>query len=106
MRSAAPSLLLLILLAATSPQTWSAEGSAGAKDPSIRVEAMVGEAVVVFEDIDCPEGEIVRVPTGEYAQTNPATCETVVALSNVVSVSKSTPASSELSAAIFVITWA
>ena len=83
MRSALSSLLLSFLLGATSPLAWSAEGSAKGKGPTIRVEAMVGEAVVVFEDIDCPEGEVVRVPTGEFAQTNPATCETVVALSNV-----------------------
>ena len=83
MRSALFSLLLFILLGATSPLVWSVEGSAKSKGPTIRVEAMVGEAVVVFEDIDCPEGEVVRVPTGEFAQTNPATCETVVALSNV-----------------------
>jgi hypothetical protein len=43
---------------------------------------MVGEAVVVFEDVDCPE-EVVTVPTGEVAQTNPTTCETIVALSTV-----------------------
>ena len=68
-----------ILLAATSPN-WSAEGSAKLK-ATIRVEAMVGEAVVVFEDIDCPEAKWLECPPGEVAQTNPVTCETVVALS-------------------------
>lgn len=75
MRSAVSSLLLLIVFA--SANAWSA------KSPVIRVEAMVGEAVVVFEDIDCPEGEEVRVPTGEVAENNPVTCETVVAISTV-----------------------
>ena len=76
MRSAVPSLLFVLVTAVSSTNAWSA------KNPPIRVEAMVGEAVVVFEDIDCPE-EVVTVPTGEVAQTNPTTCETIVALSNV-----------------------
>ena len=74
MRLAVPTLLLLTLIAAT--RAWSADG------PSIRVEAMVGEAVVVFEDIDCPD-DMVLVPTGEVAQTQPSTCQTIVALSTV-----------------------
>jgi len=75
-RSAVPSLLFVLVTAVSSTNAWSA------KNPPIRVEAMVGEAVVVFEDIDCPE-EVVTVPTGEVAQTNPTTCETIVALSTV-----------------------
>ena len=75
MRSAVPSLFLLVLFASTN--AWSS------KSPTIRVEAMVGQAVVVFEDIDCPEDTEVRIPTGEVGEMNPVTCETVVALSNV-----------------------
>ncbi|MEM1153344.1 MAG: hypothetical protein AAGI44_04335 [Pseudomonadota bacterium] len=48
----------------------------------VRVEAFVGEAVVVFEDIDCPE-EIVTVPTGQVAVTYPEECETVVSINTV-----------------------
>ena len=44
MRSAVSSLLLFTLLAANSSLTWSAEGSSKSKGPTIRVEAMVGEA--------------------------------------------------------------
>jgi hypothetical protein len=73
---AVKTLLLLTFLLTASTNTWSAGG------PVIRVEAMVGAAVVVFEDIDCPD-DVYTVPTGEVAQTNPVTCETVVALSTV-----------------------
>ena len=76
MRSAVKPLLLLTFLLTTATNTWSAEGS------TIRVEAMVGEAVVVFEDIDCPD-DVYTVPTGEAAEANPVTCETLVALSTV-----------------------
>ena len=76
MRPAVKTLLLLIFLLTATTNTWSAEG------PTIRVEAMVGAAVVVFEDIDCPD-DVYLVPTGEVAQTNPVTCEAIVALSTV-----------------------
>jgi hypothetical protein len=75
-RSAVKPLLLLTFLLTTASNTWSAEG------PTIRVQAMVGAAVVVFEDIDCPD-DVNTVPTGNAAQANPVTCETVVALSTV-----------------------
>jgi hypothetical protein len=75
-RPAVKTLLLLTFLLTATTNTWSAEG------PAIRVVAMVGAAVVVFEDIDCPD-DVYNVPTGEVAQTNPVTCETVVALSTV-----------------------
>jgi hypothetical protein len=75
-QQAVKALLLLPFLLTATTNTWSANG------PSIRVEAMVGAAVVVFEDIDCPD-DVTTVPTGEVAQTNPATCETIVALSTV-----------------------
>jgi len=73
-RLAVPTLLLLTLF--TTAGAWSADS------PSIRVEAMVGEAVVVFEDIDCPD-DMVLVPTGEVALAQPSTCQTIVALSTV-----------------------
>jgi hypothetical protein len=73
---AVKALLLLPFFLTATTSSWSADG------PSIRVEAMVGAAVVVFEDIDCPD-EVTTVPTGEVAQTNPASCETIVALSTV-----------------------
>ena len=60
MRPAVPSLLLLLLFAGAN--AWSA------KESTIRVEAMVGEAVVVFEDIDCPD-DMVQVATGEVVET-------------------------------------
>ena len=76
MRPAVKTLLLLTFLLTATANVWSAGG------PVIRVEAMVGAAVVVFEDIDCPD-DVYLVPTGEIAQTNPVTCEAVVALSTV-----------------------
>jgi hypothetical protein len=75
-RPAVKTLLLLTCLLTAATTAWSVEG------PTIRVEAMVGAAVVVFEDIDCPD-DVYTVATGEMAQTNPVTCETVVALSTV-----------------------
>jgi hypothetical protein len=65
----------LVLFAAfiVTANAWSA---------TVRVEAIVGEAVVVFEDIDCPE-TVYSVPTGEVARTNPVTCEAIIALSTV-----------------------
>jgi hypothetical protein len=71
-----PSLFLIVFLVTAGTNTWSGERS------SIRVEAMVGEAVVVFEDIDCPD-DVYRVPTGEAAITYPDECNAVVALSTV-----------------------
>ena len=76
MRSAVKTLLLLTFLLPAATNTWSAGG------PAIRVEAMVGEAIVVFEDIDCPD-DVYSVPTGEAAEANPVTCETIVALSTL-----------------------
>jgi hypothetical protein len=43
---------------------------------AVRVEAMVGEAVVVFEDIECPDNYFL-VPTSEAIETLPATCEVI-----------------------------
>ena len=76
MLSAVRSLPLVLLLALPGAGTWAAQS------PKVRVEAFVGEAVVVFENIDCPE-EVIRVPTGDAAETDPDKCEAVVGLSNV-----------------------
>ena len=46
----------------------------------VNVEAMIGEAVVVIDDSDCPEKSYI-VPTGKSAQTDPVTCETVLTAS-------------------------
>lgn len=68
--------LLAILLTSTATMVAAQDRT------PVRVEAIVGEAVVVFEDIDCPE-EIVEVPTGQVAVTYPEECETVVSINTV-----------------------
>jgi hypothetical protein len=73
---AVKTLLLLTFLLTGTTNTWSADG------PVIRVQAMVGAAVVASEDSDCPD-DVYTVPTGEAALTNPDTCETIVAPSTV-----------------------
>ena len=74
MQPAVKALLLLTFLLTGTTNTWSADG------PAIRVQAMVGAAVVASEDSDCPD-DVYTVLTGEAALTNPDTCETTVALS-------------------------
>ncbi|MGL4565630.1 MAG: hypothetical protein ACRCVD_10070, partial [Halioglobus sp.] len=76
MLSAVRSLPLYLLLALPGAGAWAVES------PPVRVEAFVGEAVVVFENIECPE-EVIRVPTGDAAETDPDKCEAIVGLSNV-----------------------
>ena len=68
--------LLPILLATAATNIWASERS------PVRVEAMVGAAVVVFEDIECPE-DVVEVPTGQVAITYPDECDMVVGLNTV-----------------------
>ena len=76
MRSAVKTLLTPTLLITAATASWSVSAQ------PIRVEAHVGEAVVVFEDIECPD-TVVPVPTGQKVQTNPVTCESVVSESTV-----------------------
>ncbi|MEM9255710.1 MAG: FecR domain-containing protein [Pseudomonadota bacterium] len=47
------------------------------QDAVVVVKAVVGEAVVQFEDDDCPE-KIYIVATGTTAETNPVTCEAII----------------------------
>lgn len=75
MRSAVKALPLTALLLITAANAWAAADA-------VRVQAMVGEAVVAFENIDCPD-DVFVVATGERALTNPSDCEALVALSEL-----------------------
>ena len=73
MRSAVRLPLLFLIFFFSTASAWS---------QTVRVEAMVGAAVVVFEKIECPD-DVYDVPTGEVAVTDPVTCETRVMLSTL-----------------------
>ena len=71
-----PTLFSLSLLLIATNGAW------GAKGPEVIVEAHVGAAVIVFQNIECPD-VVYDVATGEMAVTDPETCDTVVQLSTV-----------------------